>query len=459
VKLAVLTAAAGAAWESHWIGAFERLDLSVAVSRRCVDVVELLAVAAAGQGRVALVSAALRHFDADAVARLIAAGVAPVGVVQRDDATATSRLRALGVAHIVPADAEPEVVASVLAAATSGVAADEVESARTFGDPAMSLAAAVPAPGTRNLSEPARRGSLIAVWGPTGGPGRTTVAILVADELARHGCDTVLIDADAYGATIAATLGLLDESSGLAAACRHASSGPLEPHVLAGLCWQLGPRLRLLTGITLPARWPELRPAALATIFGVARTLGEFTIIDCGFCLEADEELSFDTLAPRRNAATLAALDAADLILVVGAADPVGIQRLIRALAELRDVGVDTPSWVVLNKVRHDVAPGDTAAELTAALERFASRTPAGLLPYDRAGLDAALIAGRALGDVVASSPLRRAAVELAAALAGVPDASRRRAGNRRGWRGRDGSPGGPGSANSVRLHRRGRHR
>jgi len=37
-----------------------------------------------------------------------------------------------------------------------------------------------------------------------------------------------------------------------------------------------------------------------------------FTVVDCGFSLEQDEELSFDTAAPRRNGATLATLLAAD---------------------------------------------------------------------------------------------------------------------------------------------------
>ena len=35
-------------------------------------------------------------------------------------------------------------------------------------------------------------------------------------------------------------------------------------------------------------------------------------MVDCGFCLEADEEISFDTVAPRRNGATLAMLADAD---------------------------------------------------------------------------------------------------------------------------------------------------
>ena len=49
-------------------------------------------------------------------------------------------------------------------------------------------------------------------------------------------------------------------------------------------------------------------------MLAAARALADFTVVDCGFCLETDEELSFDTLAPRRNGATLAVLDDADLV-------------------------------------------------------------------------------------------------------------------------------------------------
>jgi MinD-like ATPase involved in chromosome partitioning or flagellar assembly len=206
----------------------------------------------------------------------------------------------------------------------------------------------------------------------------------------------------------------------LAAACRQASGRRLDAAGLATLCWQLGPRLRVLTGIPLASRWPELRPTALGAVFAAARGLADFTVVDCGFCLETDEELSFDTLAPRRNGATLAVLDDADLVVVVGSADPIGMQRLVRGLAELRDTEVGAPLWIVLNRVRDGAVPGDTTLELTSALERFAGRSPAALLPNDPRSLDAALASGRLLGESSPGSPLRRAVMDLAAGLAGV---------------------------------------
>ncbi|MDP9094691.1 MAG: chromosome partitioning protein, partial [Actinomycetota bacterium] len=145
MKVPVLTAAAGAGWEAALVGALAQGSHGISVARRCVDVVDLLAVAAAGQAQAALVAAELRRFDADAVDRLVAAGVVPVGVVARGDASAEARMRASGVAHIVPADADPDTVSSVV---TSAVFArsDQRRFARAFGDPLAGLPSSAPGP-------------------------------------------------------------------------------------------------------------------------------------------------------------------------------------------------------------------------------------------------------------------------------------------------------------------------
>jgi MinD-like ATPase involved in chromosome partitioning or flagellar assembly len=431
MKLPVLCAAGGAPWEARLVVDLERGEHPVTVVRRCVDIVDLLAVALSGQARAALVAESLRRLDADAVDRLIAAGVALVAVVRRDDTTAEDRVRALGISHVVPDDAAAAVVATVIgdAVAVRDAAAKGTHAARGFGDPLVSQSAAIASDSSPSTDgAPSTRGSVVAVWGPTGAPGRTTVAVTLADELSRLGSSSLLVDADVYGGVVAAVLGLLDESPGFAAACRQSTASRLDPEALADLCWAVTPSFRVLTGVTRSERWPELRATAVEPVLAAARSIADYTVVDCGFCLESDEELSFDTMAPRRNGATLAVLDAADVILAVGSADPIGVQRLVRGLSELRDAEVAAPLWVVLNKVRRAVVPGDPAAELIAALDRFAGRTPAALLPSDQASLDAALVAGKTLGDVRPASPLRQSIITLAGALAGISVPRHRRA-------------------------------
>jgi Flp pilus assembly CpaE family ATPase len=423
--LHVFTAVTGAAWESELVSALDRDDHGVTVVRRCVDVAELLAAAATGTGQAALLSAELRRLDGAAVARLTAAGVAVVGLVEPGDEPATERLRQLGVDRVIPADSSPELIAQTLRAAVSGGSS----AGRDVADPRTALPAlGIPA---EPAERPGGRGRVVAVWGPTGAPGRTTVAVGVADEAARLGVSTLLVDADVYGGVVAQVLGLLDESPGIAAAARQAGTGTLDVAALAKLAWSVHPRLRVLTGLARADRWPELRPGAVSTVLEEARRLAALTVLDCSFNLEEDEELSFDTAAPRRNGATLTVLEAADDVLCVSGADPVALQRTVRALAELREVLPDVQPLVVVNQLRRGPVPGDPRQEIAAAFERFTGRQVRAFLPADRRATDTALAAGRTLAEVAPGSTLRTALRALAAELADVPEPARRRRGRR----------------------------
>jgi MinD-like ATPase involved in chromosome partitioning or flagellar assembly len=294
--------------------------------------------------------------------------------------------------------------------------------------------AALPALGLPEEPEdrPAGPGRVVAVWGPTGAPGRTTVAVGIADEAARLGQSTLLVDADVYGGVIAQVLGLLDESPGLAGAARLAASGTLDSAAVVRLAWAVRPHLRVLTGLARADRWPELRPRAVEAVLEEARRLATCTVVDCSFNLEDDEELSFDTAAPRRNGATLAVLEAADTVLCVSGADPVALQRSVRALDELRDVLPSVEPVVVVNQVRKGPVPGDPRREIAAALERFAGREVRFFLPADRRATDAALASGRTLAEVAPGSSLRVALRSLAAAVTGAPQPTAGRRGVRR---------------------------
>jgi MinD-like ATPase involved in chromosome partitioning or flagellar assembly len=421
MTLQVFTAVTGAPWESELVGALDRADHGVTVVRRCVDVAELLAAAATGTGQAALLSADLRRLDGDAVSRLAAAGVAVVGLVEPGDQRAVDRLQRLGVSRVLPVDADPEAIARALLEAVQGAPAaghDVADTRAALAGPPR----AVPA-----QQRGAGLGRIVAVWGPTGAPGRTTVAVGVADEAARLGVPTLLVDADVYGGVVAQVLGLLDESPGLAGAARQAATGALDDDALVRLAWTVRPHLRVLTGLARADRWPELRPRAVTAVLEEARRLAALTVVDCSFCLEEDEELSFDSAAPRRNGATLAVLEAADTVLCVSGADPVALQRSIRALGDLRDVLPEAQPLVVVNQVRRGPVPGDARQEIGDALARFSGAEVVAFLPADRRATDAALADGRTLAEVAPTSALRTELRALAASVAGVPEPVRGR--------------------------------
>ena len=405
--------------------------------RRCVDIVELLAVAGSGQAVAALVDAQVRRLDADAVDRLRVAGVAVVGVTAPGTDADLERLQDAGISFFVPSNATVDVFAAVLKAAVADRSASpDRRDGHAFADPAcatgtlagQSAHLSSTSPGIRatvgagGLREPAAppRGKVIAVWGPTGAPGRTTTAGTLADELGRLGQPSLLIDADVYGGVVAAMFGLLDESAGLVAACRQAQSRRLDAEGLAGLCWQVNAGLRVLTGISRADRWPELRSTALQGVLTVARHLGRIHRDRCRLRPgdRRGAELRHHGTAPQRGDADGAGRGRPDPGGGLGGSDRDAAAGA--GLGELRAAAIDTPTWIVLNRVRRSAVGGKPEVELDAALRRFVGQSYTALLPYDLLGLDQAAVAGQTLAEAVPASPLRAPSSSLAEAICGV---------------------------------------
>ncbi|MEZ0449595.1 AAA family ATPase [Cellulomonas sp. ICMP 17802] len=407
MTVGVLCAVQGSA-ESIIVQAVERSGGRLSVTRRCADLTELLAAAEAGLGRLAVVSGDLDLLDREAIDLLHRAGVRVVGIGDDARPWVGERLAALGADLVAAAPQDEESAGSVVrdALAILGSTSDDERPGPVRPDDAT-------------VRLPAQ-GLVVAVWGPTGAPGRTTVAVNVAAELAAAGRRTLLVDADTYGGCVAQVVGMLDEAPGLAAAARAASQGTLDLLSLARLTPSIAPDLRVLSGISRADRWPELPSSSLDAVWSVARGLAEWTVIDCGFCLEEDEVLSYDTRAPRRNAATLSALEAADVVLVVGTGDPVGIQRLVRGLGELTDLGLGATRVVLVNRVRASVAGAHPADAVGQALARYAGVTDAHLVPEDRSAVDTALLEARTLREAAPGSPVRRALAGVAARVDAV---------------------------------------
>ena len=401
------------------VGGLERLHGPVTVVRRCSELTELLAACQSGLARAAVVADGSDELTASLVDRLAAVGVVIVALT--DSASETARLTAIGVT------AAPAGVDSAALAGKISGAVDQWSRPKPFqaGDSGFADTGAAirtqPGAVENDVSaEPSGAGQLIAVWGPAGSPGRTLVAANMAGELAAAGNSVFLIDADSYGASVAGLLGLLDESAGLAQACRLADLGQLDADALLRVATPVALKsgtLRILTGITRADRWTELRASALGIVFEKAREIADYVVVDTGFCLEADEELSFDTMAPRRNAATLRSLELADTVYAVGAADSIGVPRLVRGLSELEAAVPQAVPLVVLNKVRASAAGRSPERQLRDAWERYGPAAAiAAFLPSDSAASDSALLSGCLLLEAAPQSGLRLAIAELVCA-------------------------------------------
>ena len=415
MKVRLVTAGVGAAWEAALVQACQAGQVGAQVLHRCYDLGDLLAVAAAGQAEVAVVAAGTRWLDRDALARLAAAGLAVVGVAAAGDEDSERRLRQLGLLHVAfDADPPDALVDRARAALAAEPGPDD--------EP--------PVPGEApGLSEPDGaevqpdgdgRRTLAAVWGPKGGPGRTTVAVNLAFEAAAVGGEVLLVDADTYGGAVAQTLGFLDDAPGLAWAARVAGRGELDALRLRQSVRRAAPGgPRVLPGLPRAELWTEVRPGTWEALLELFRIAFPVTVVDAGFCLEEDEELLYDQVRLRRNAVTRLAVQHADLVVAVARADPVGLHAFIRGYQELRDLGVPASRVrVVVNQLRPGMFGGDRPAEqVRAALSRYVGIEPSAVVPYDRQAFDVALLGGQALREARPGTPAQLALSRLAAVL------------------------------------------
>ncbi|MCF6376751.1 hypothetical protein L2K70_03965 [Nocardioides KLBMP 9356] len=377
--ICVVLLAAGEAWESPALADLEAHP-GVVVLKRCVDVDDLLAAVTSGQVDVAVVALDAPGLDPASVTHLRRHAVRPVAVTasRSDDLDVREHAQRLGITAVVGSGelaTIPEVVTAV-----------EEGDTRARGDDVPDLEAG---PGPTSDA-----GRVVVVWGPAGAPGRTTIATNLAWELASRGVDAVLADLDPYGGSVAQQLGVLDEVSGILSAARLAASGHLDER-FASVCRGVGEHLAVVTGLPRADRWREVRAAQVHQLLERASALGH-VVVDTGFSVEDDGGHDLGG-RPGRNALTLASLDRADEVVVVGAADPVGLARLARALVDLRDRGGGVPVRVVVNRMRDSI--GWSEKEIAGMVEGFSRVAGLHFLPEDRAGVDRALVSGRPLAD------------------------------------------------------------
>lgn len=363
----VVLAAGGAPWETRVLAHLESSAV-LRLSRRCVDLADLLAVIDTGLAQVALVSTELPGLDLDAVDRLSRAGIRVVAVEATPEQASRLGLgRGFGVEDLdAVADLDPAVAAT-----------------------------------------PDRAAPLIAVWGPAGAPGRSSVALAVASALAARGAETVLVDADVDGGAQAQMLGVLSDVSGLVAACRAANQG--RPEEIDGCAELVEPCLRLLSGLPRADMWTQLRPSALDLVLTRMTRTSDVVVVDCGHGIESGAG------AGPRHQTTVAVLERADEIVVVGRAEPLGLTRLVRALHDLAAVAPGRSPRVLVNMNRRSL--GWSAREVDATVARLTGITPAMHLPFDQGTWDAAALAGRTPRQAAPSSPFVSRAEAFAADL------------------------------------------
>lgn len=467
----LLTAGGGASWEHELVLACAG-TVGAQVQRRCYDFTDLLIAADSRIGDAAVLSSDLPWLDHDVLRRLRRRLSRVIVVLAPGDEDARSRLQTHGVAEVVGPQG---IVASVLdgsAARVSVVTAQRSLHMLCEGEGAGS---AEPRGGSRGRrdspdsddSEPVASetgsrsrqldssertvpteleartpgdqdavvrepdegrpaGQVIAVWGPTGAPGRTTVAVNLAFELAATGRPTLLVDADTYGAAVGQTLGFLSESAGLGGATRLVEQGMLDGERLRAIVRRAEPEGPwVLTGLTRPDLWEQASARSWRQVLERCAESFEVTVVDVGFCLEDGGERPATTRpgASRRdpsarNAVARVTVQEAQIVVAVTRADPLGLAAFLHAQPALLALGVARDRIaLVVNRFRPTLFGATGEEQIRDVLRRQLGGTPWVTITDDVAAVDAALLAGRALREVRRGCAAQRACAELASLI------------------------------------------
>ena len=224
-------------------------------------------------------------------------------------------------------------------------------------------------PNALAVKEPAYPVNVIAIWGPAGSPGKSTLATNVAAELALAGQKVLLVDLDTLAPSLALGLGLVDTPAGLSACLR------LAEHVVVDLSQATVFKPNLF------------HPSSLAA-----------------------SEYSRDTLLK-------SVLAKAAKVVMVSGCDPVAAQRFLVAKEFIAEISQSIDPLVAVNRFRTNALGSRAKQELIETYLNLAQLRIDAFIPEDRENIDKAMLNGLPLALLKRSSPARLAIAELAKQL------------------------------------------
>jgi hypothetical protein len=91
----------------------------------------------------------------------------------------------------------------------------------------------------------------------------------------------------------------------------------------------------------------------------------DVVVTDVGAILEVDQSLMHETSLPRRHAASLTALESADVTIICARADSVGVARLVRGYLELHELFAKSSVYVLLWGIMNEAQARDIKNAVT----------------------------------------------------------------------------------------------
>lgn len=304
----------------------------IKIRRRCVDSVDLMSAIHLGLANKVVISAGFENLNSTTISGAKKLGCDVYGIYLENDIDSLEKLVGVGVKSNFAID-ETDVEKSLKGLINLLLNVSEIDKF------------------SNELEDLSQVPGLICVWGTNGSPGRSSVAINLSFSLASKNSPTLLVDLDAIVPSLAPALGLVSEVPGVSSLVHDALKGRLSQESIEKNVIEVNPGLHVLTGISNPKRWPELRTEGLIQVLKLCSQMYANIICDLSAVLPESTDSSLnDVDIFRRFDHIPKVLEISSRNIFVLSATPLSLIRASEALEALHEINKSEP-LIILNKV------------------------------------------------------------------------------------------------------------
>ena len=304
----------------------------IKIRRRCVDSVDLMSAIHLGLANKVVISAGFENLNSTTISSAKKLGCDVYGIYLENDVDSLEKLVGVGVKSNFAID-ETDVEKSLKGLINLLLNVSEIDKF------------------SNELEDLSQVPGLVCVWGTNGSPGRSSVAINLSFSLASKNFPTLLVDLDAIVPSLAPALGLISEVPGVSSLVHDALKGRLSQESIEKNVIKVNPGLHVLTGISNPKRWPELRTEGLIQVLKLCSQMYANIICDLSAVLPESTDSSLnDVDIFRRFDHIPKVLEISSRNIFVLSATPLSLIRASEALEALQEINKSEP-LIILNKV------------------------------------------------------------------------------------------------------------
>ena len=331
MKINILLALTNQTWQLEVMSNINEQN-QLKIKRRCVDSIDLMSAVHLGLANKIVVSADFPNLNIETIVKAKKLGCEIYGIYLQDDLDSLEKLKNIGVISNYSINSfESNKSLKILVSQLSNIT--EIDKFSS------------------GLEELTQIPGLISVWGINGSPGRTVTAINVAFSLANKNSPTLLIDLDAVAPSVAASLGIVSEVPGISSVIHDALKGRHNIQSFEKNVIEVNSGLHVLTGITNPKRWPELRTEGLIQVLKHASQIYPNIVCDLSAVLPETLDANLNNLDIfRRFDHIPKVLELSSKVIFVVSANPLALIRSSESLEALSEIYKQEP-LVILNKV------------------------------------------------------------------------------------------------------------